>query len=368
MLPVVFAINNTYVKQLATVITSIIKNTKQTPDYSFNILSSDISSENIDILSKYIKKISHNQSEINFIDMKASLKQFDLEAFMSRRDNYKYISIETYFRFFIPELFPKQNKILYLDADILVLDDLHSLFNENIDDYYAGVIQDTFMEVFVDNDDIKTNTTPQRTYKDYFKNKLHKKNTHYFNAGVLLMNLAKIREDNVIQKLWNFAIKESPLEYQDQDVLNAVLESNIKYVDYKWNTLKDLNILIPQIKDSDKRQHLLKTYSYPGIFHYVGANKPWVLHDNYNYNFIGKWWKYYRSTPYFKREELSILKHAKWLRDTKKSKYYITFRILNFILMDIFEKNKTFHLQLLQFIKFNKRLKEPKAYKKLTSI
>ena len=59
---------------------------------------------------------------------------------------------------------------------------------------------------------------------------LNVKHTQYFNAGVLLLNLKKIRRDNIEPKLWNFAIDRSPLDFQDQDVLNAVLGNKVKLI------------------------------------------------------------------------------------------------------------------------------------------
>lgn len=369
MIPIIFAINNTYVKQLATVIASILKNNNTKNSYEFNILSSDISSDNKFTLQKFVTKLSKSKSKINFVNMKEILKDVDLEKYMSRRDDYKYISIETYFRFFIPELFSNYKKVLYLDADILVFQDLSEFYNEDISDYYAGVIQDTVLEVFIEDKNIKTRTKPERDYKTYFTEKLHKTTNNYFNAGVLLLNLEKIREENAIESLWNFTIKESPLEFQDQDVLNSVWEKRVKYVDYKWNTLKDLNWFATQIKNKEKRKILLKTYEKPGIFHYVGSNKPWLIHDiNYKYNFIKEWWNYYKLTPYFKRKELNILKHAMWMQKNWGFKCYITIRVLDFVFLDIYEDVGRLNFKILNFLKTYIRYKEPKSYTKIKSI
>lgn len=359
-IPVVFAIDNNYVKQLATVVVSILKNSDSKNAFEFNILSSYISDENkqkLCSLSSFNKNIT-----FNFIDMKECISHLDLEKYMSRRDDYKYISIETYFRFFIPDLFPQYNKVLYLDADILVMQDIKQLFDTDISSFYAGVIQDTVLEVFIDREDIKTNTEPKRTYKEYFKEKLKKENQIYFNAGVLLLNLDKIRRDNVVEKLWKFAQEESPLEYQDQDILNAVLEQNIKFVDDKWNVLKDLCWFATQAKEKSRKQQLFSVYKKPGIFHYVGANKPWdSSHNEYNYPFIKEWWKYYKMTPYYKNEESEILKRISNIQNDAKYKNYrslILFRILNFSLLDIFIEQYALRIVLFNFIKTRIKLKK----------
>lgn len=355
-IPVVFAINNNYVKQLATVIVSILKNSSKHNCFEFNILSNDLSSENKNILSS-LSSLNKNTS-FNFIDMNEITKDFDLEKFMSRRDDYKYISTETYFRFFIPEIFKDYSKILYLDADILVLQDLKELYDTDIQNYYAGVVQDTVLEVFIADENIKTRTKPERIYTEYFKEKLHKKENSYFNAGVLLLNLDKIREDNIVEKLWQFTAEESPLEFQDQDVLNAVLEGNVKFVDYKWNTLKDLNWFATQVRDKKKRKYLLSTYKHPGIFHYVGGNKPWLVHEeNYNYACIEEWWKYYKLTPYFNKKELFILKYARRMKLIHRWKHYLTVSILGFTIIDVYQEPMILKFKILNLLKTHIRFK-----------
>ena len=295
-IPVIFAIDNNYVKQLATAIVSILKNSSR--EIEFNILTSGISENNKEILSRLSGKI-------NFIEVNQVMADFDLEKYMSRRKNYEYISIETYFRFFIPELFPQYEKVLYLDADILVLDDLSKLFDEDISDYYAGVVQDIWI---VEHLQRKTKVFNGVTFEEYFTKKLNKTTSIYFNAGVLLLNLKKKRDDNVVAKLWKFTRESSPLHFQDQDVLNSVLENSVKYVDLRWNILKEIDYLQSVIEDRSLKDAIAQSLESPGIVHFVGPNKPWQFtytHD-YSYKYIKEWWDNYKLTPYFEERELDI--------------------------------------------------------------
>lgn len=137
-IPVVFSIDNEYVKQLAAVIKSILDNSDR--DFEFNVLSRFISAEN----KEKLRSIALN---FNFFDISAFIKNLPIEKYMYNKD-WNYISIETYFRFFIPRIFDQYDKIIYLDADILVLDDLSMLYNENIDGCYAGAVQDLYIKPF----------------------------------------------------------------------------------------------------------------------------------------------------------------------------------------------------------------------------
>ena len=80
--------------------------------------------------------------------------------------------------------------------------------------------------------------------------------------------------DNIPQKLWAFAKYIAPLEFQDQDVLNAVLEENIVYVSDSWNII------------NGSKSAFETNPCDVSIFHFAGINKPWVIgHKNYNYFF-----------------------------------------------------------------------------------
>lgn len=302
-IPVVFSINNGYVKQLATVIMSILKNSNA--KFEFNVLHRDITCDNIKKLESMLK--TYSNAEIRFYNISDYLKNQNLEKFMSRRKDYNYISIETYFRFFIPDIFNQYDKVIYLDSDILVFSDLFDLYNIDLKNNYLGAIQDTFLELAVDNPKIKTSLHPKFSYSEYFKKYLHKKNNKYFNAGILLFNVKKMREDNITLKLFEFALKNSPLEFQDQCVLNAVLENSTTYIDYRWNILKDLKSYI-NLFSKKKKIIFEEYYKNPYIFHYVWHNKPWLIHDDYNYSFVNEWWKHYKMTPFLDKKDLETYK------------------------------------------------------------
>ena len=309
-IPIVFAINNDYVKQLATVLLSISMQSSEV--FNFNVLHTDITEENKQTLLKLEENFLN--ININFIDLKEFIKNYQLNKYMSRRENYNYISVETYFRFFIPDLFPEYEKVLYLDSDIIVLDDLKKLYSENIDNCYAGVVQDTALEVFLLYPEIKTKTEPVCSYTDYLKNKLQKKDLRYFNAGVLLLNLRKMRKERITEKLLDFTENYAPLEFQDQDALNAILDGNVKFLDYRWNTLCNLKTFADKISDKARERQMHTAYKTPAIFHYVGSNKPWQLNSpKYSYKYIKEWWKYFQMTPFFNKKQLIILHKIQFL-------------------------------------------------------
>ena len=341
-IPIVFTIDNSYVKQLSTVICSILFNKKEDTHYDFFVLNKDIHKENMDALLNFICEVD-SKSSLCFMNIRdyGCCSDLEFEKYMSRRDRYSYISIETYFRYFILKIFKQYRKIIYLDSDVLVLSDLEELYDINLDGYYAGVVEDITQKYLISNKGMKPVDKEYSSYEEYYAKKLKKDSCLYFNAGVLLLNIQELNKDNIFDKLWDFTIKESPLELQDQDVLNSVLEPKIKYLDYKWNVPKDINSFINNydaINNLDLREAFIK----PAIVHFVGSNKPWIfsLKENYSYLFIQEWWNFYMKSPFFDKKELEILNLIYKYRHKESYKIlcvmFMNFNVFSFLIV----KNK----------------------------
>lgn len=99
------------------------------------------------------------------------------------------------------------NKIIYLDTDIMLNGDISELFNTDISNYDMGVVLDRYGKVF-----IKPN---------------------YFNSGVLLMNMPKIRQNHLLENVRNLCSKKK-MFFPDQDALNKLCKSKL-YLPRKFN-------------------------------------------------------------------------------------------------------------------------------------
>lgn len=68
-----------------------------------------------------------------------------MTRYLSRRERYTYISVETYYRFYIHKVLPDLDKVIYFDADLLVLGDIADLYKIELKDVYAGVVADMWV-------------------------------------------------------------------------------------------------------------------------------------------------------------------------------------------------------------------------------
>ena len=268
------------------------------------------------------------EHSIKFIDMVDFIKNKNIEKYIYDQEN-NYITFETYFRLFISDLFPQYDKVIYLDADILVLDDLQSLYNNDIDDYYIGAVCDKTIEKIRTQTDYIENHPEHITYNQYFNEKLNLKNYKYFNAGVLLFNLKKIRECNITEKLWDFVVRINPLIYQDQDVLNALMKGKVKYIENKYNYNYNY------FQENNKEE-------LPVIIHYVGPYKPW--NESIENIFYLKYWDYAEKSSYWNNELKEKAKEYKAL--------IFQLKIFNFIILKLLVRKKHYIRVKFLFISF----------------
>jgi lipopolysaccharide biosynthesis glycosyltransferase len=194
----------------------------------------------------------------------------------------------TYLRFWLPSLLPSNvNKVLCIDADLIVLRDLSDLYLMDISNYYAAAVKET--------------TSIYAKFDENIFRRLNdlgiSPNSFYFQSGVMLMNLKKMREDDIVSKCIAFAdgIHDNHLMTNpDQDTLNAILKSAIKYIPPKYNM--NYNVEPDIVNALWSREDINEAKTNPVIIHYIGLVKPW----NYlSYHPKTKlWWKYLRMTPF----------------------------------------------------------------------
>lgn len=166
-----------------------------------------------------------------------------------------------WYRILLPRLLSDLDRVLYLDIDTIALDDLTSLWEADLGDAYLGAVSNVFQQ-----------------------NHRHRPaalglpaTQGYFNSGVLLMNLAQMRADDVTARMKECARKRADeIEWPDQDVLNLVLGHRRVPLHPRWNCMNS----ILRFRSSRKvfgRKALREARRRPAIRHFEGPgeNKPW---------------------------------------------------------------------------------------------
>jgi len=261
-----FAGDNKFAQHIAVVIASIIQNSSKNNFFNFYILTDGFNQENINKIDE-LKKLKNNCS--------ITYPKIDKESFSNCYLGCDWTNIATYYRLAMGSLLPSVDKALYLDADIVVIDDIAKLFSEDIEDYYAA-----------GSDDVHC----------YFRGR-GDEGEMYANAGILLLNLKKIREDRIEEKFFEFISKNNGTEfmtYQDQDVINFVLNPKIKRVEAKWN-MQTVSFEKYVTDQHPLGRGMSKFANKPSIIHYTGREKPWKDYDcHHSLSYL----KYLQYTPF----------------------------------------------------------------------
>ena len=273
IIPISMALNDEYTYPTLVAITSILENSNPYTKYDFYILHTpDFMIEN-KIKIKNLKKKYQNKCSINFINM----TNFRFKnALLSKRIQ----TISTYYRLILPDILPNIDKIIYLDGDTIIFDDLKEMYDINMDNYYYK----GFLDI-----------------NDRFNLKID----NYICAGVLLINLEILRKDDIVNKMYDFMIKNNKnLYFHDQSIINGVCSKKIGILPPKFGIFNynNLEILYKKTKKGYKykkfkysNEQLKNAYFHPTILHCVV--KPWK-----NKNYARKIWLYFAEKTLYYNE------------------------------------------------------------------
>lgn len=194
------------------------------------------------------------------------------------------ISAGTYLRLALPSLLPEVDRILYLDADVLVRDSLLPLWETALDGMAFAAVKGAV------NLADKWEWNSARPYWHL----LSGMKGGYINAGVTLLNLAEMRRRG-LEKRWS-ELAEQKLYYQDQDILNITCQGTIAYLPPKYNRLAYLSADDYGQFVSEgifTEEECAQAQEHPAIIHYAG-DKPWKRYDT---NLGSVWWEFVNGYP-----------------------------------------------------------------------
>ena len=277
-IPIFFATDDGYIPFLAVALESIKQNASKGYKYLIKVLCNkhNVSKANI----QKIYKFNDENFDIEFVDV--SSKQAEINSKMHTRD---YYSKATYYRIYIPELFPNFDKALYLDCDIIVKGDISELYNIDLEDNYIGAISDGSILCIKEFQDYVINCIGVDRYEDYI------------NAGILVLNTKKLREIK-FEDLFISALTLTTIDVaQDQDYINAICKGHIKYIGEEWDKMP----IRETIKEEDIK-----------IIHYNLNFKPWLVSDVMYSNYF---WKYAKQTEFFDYINLMKANRTKEMQD-----------------------------------------------------
>lgn len=243
---VAFCVNDDYIPYIIVTCISIMENNTSN-NITIHIFIDSISDKNKKAFNENLEKYKNAKLVIHTVN-DSSLKGL--------KDSW---SIYAWYRILIPQLLPDSiNRILYLDADIIVKDNLEELFHINMDN--KSIASTIDIETFNDETFIRCK---------------YKKEKKYICSGVLLMNLDYWRDNNLTNKIISWAKENNDLiKFPDQDTINYICQDTKILLPLRYG------IQAPFFTDNKfyekpYSQELKDCIERPVIIHYAGCN-PWI--------------------------------------------------------------------------------------------
>jgi len=284
---VAFGFDDGYVPHAAAVIASIAR-ASDPAVFRFLLLNTGVSKER----QKQLESVAP-AAEYVWIEVGAEhLPELKVKGSIA------HVSHATFLRLALERAAPADcDRVIYLDADLIVTGDLRDLWAADIGDAIVAGTHDHFIR-------------PGGFAAQWG---LPQAKLGYFNAGVLLIDLAKVREEKLFSKALDFVLANNPA-FADQDALNWALWNRWREVDLIWNVGRHLTIdvLIPEVDEGRRLNGRA-----PGIIHYTGPEKPWRREGYHPWAWL--YWQALKRTPFERevaaRESVSRLQKARlWLR------------------------------------------------------
>ncbi len=260
IVPIFFICDDNYMKYINVCIKSIVANASADNDYEIHILNTDITEKTMEIT----RRLETSYVKIEFDDVTERFEKIKEKLFA--RD---YYNLTTYYRFFIADMFPQFDKVIYIDGDTVVLDDIAKLYDIDLGDNIIGGAHE---QAFVQSD----------LYGTYIDKVLGISRYETINAGVMLMDTYAFRKEEILAKFIKLLGEYKFVVTQDEDYLNVLCNGRIKFIDDGWNTQTFMDLVV---EEQDMK-----------IIHYDMAIKPWTFKDCKLFNYF---WFYAEQTEYY---------------------------------------------------------------------
>lgn len=322
------ASDDNYAMHLGICMVSILENNSDN-FINMHILNNDISEINLNSLKSLEGKYSN--LKLNFYDINNYFKKNDINDLirneLENNDFYNLLGISAFSRLFLEDILPLDiHKVLYLDADTLVLNNLAELFETDLEDnYIAGVV------------DVMANITKYFYKKD-------KKSTPFVNSGVLMINLDKWREIRFADLSIDL-IKQYPDKnfLHDQNIINIICQGHVKLLNPKFNVMSEFfyvdyrkNLKINGYFGSTEKFNSLNQVTdamkNPTIVHFISQiwDRPWVsqigIFNHTPKNPYNKCYDYYKDKSPWNNQEIQ--------KNTKSSSEKIYYETIRFIMIN----------------------------------
>lgn len=287
---VMFAITAPWTVCLAVTLHSLTRHINPDRNYELWVVHDGLEEENMRELRKAVSGTLN--ASLHFTTMPGRLS-----AVLNQKD-VKRFSTLAYARLLAASLFPHHDRIVYLDADTVVYADVAELHDADLGGAPAGAVRDV--------------SVLSSLIAGYPRQQLRKllplgisDHRQYFNSGVLVLDLARIREEDAETRLLRVIEEHNELlEHPDQDALNIVFHGRIAPLPIEWNYHFQFELAKSGLEAAAQETDFSAVYDIYAnrswkLFHMIGSKKPWLQPEKSEEYLMSTtvWWKEALATP-----------------------------------------------------------------------
>ncbi|MCL2439064.1 MAG: hypothetical protein FWD15_00970 [Alphaproteobacteria bacterium] len=242
---IVFISDEGYALPTRVAIRSLVRNTPSSENLNVYVICTDMAKSTADKFAP----LSSKNVNVEIKEIENKLKSYSIK--------HGHVSAAACLKYDLANIFPKLDRILYLDGDLVITGSLDKVFKTDIKNAYAAMVEDRIC-MLKNNHHLRIGTEK------------------IFNSGVMYLNLAKIRADKMVDKM--LAAARHPKRsssYQDQDIINKVFDGHIVALPPEYNYY--IRYYMPEYLNHVGYKDLQKLE--PKIVHYSAKTKPWKSSD-----------------------------------------------------------------------------------------
>lgn len=274
---IAFAVDTAYLNQIAVTVASIVANAAQPEHLRFHI----VHAEDQDFVLQQVDAWG-----VDHLDIVRSSNPFSGADLGGR-----HVSVAALLKTQLPTALPHLDRAIYLDADIVVLQDIGQLWGVDL----GGAALGGVIDIGVYRHMVRGEAHGRDAIRKHLVSLgLDPTQPQYVNSGLLLMDLEKLRGTNFSRAALEMdANRSTPRMFVDQDIINALIRGEAALLDPRWN------VLAKGLSRADSRQHhYVPEMLRPSLslqqreqwaIHYIGRNKPWNSTDVWG---AEAWWRY----------------------------------------------------------------------------
>jgi lipopolysaccharide biosynthesis glycosyltransferase len=343
---IAFGFDRNYYRQAVVAISSLLwvakKNSSKIFYHFYLLVNKDVTPG----IQKEI--IRHLNSQYSYLDIEFKVMDDKFDDMYECRG----ISKAAYYRLMLHRILPDTQQIIYSDVDVIFNTDLFEFTNYNMSEFYYSGVKDVWCNLQKNRDDFKK-------LWSYWDNELKDIGNNYRFSGFLILNLEKIRNANIDEKIIELAKKQ--YNFQDQDVLNILSvnqQEHIGTLSTIYVTLASGKMLYKQALEEGiiSKKEYDDVMTAPAIMHYAGV-KPWNVqceNEDIWWNFVKAQQLYYKYFFFLKFKQAARKKLERFLRKVKYKNGKKETRYLGGVIKKVkAEKSKKIYLFGVQI--FNKK-------------